>query len=67
MPTDGLIRRHSHLKMARYHQHLQDILDLNHSALEWMMSEFPEIKERDDMRKIIGRYGLSGQQQVRKQ
>ena len=28
------------------------------------MKEFPEIKERDDMRKIVGRYGLSGQQQV---
>ena len=45
-------------------QHLQEILDLNASALEWMMKEFPEIKERDEMRKIIGRYGLSGQQQV---
>ena len=34
------------------------------SALEWMMKEFPDIKERDEMRKIIGRYGLTGQQQV---
>jgi len=34
------------------------------SALEFMMKEFPEVKERDEMRKIIGRYGLSGQQQV---
>jgi len=64
MPTDGLIRRHSHLKIGRYHQHLQDILDLDMSALDWMMKAFPEIKERDDMRKIIGRYGLSGQQQI---
>merc|ERR1712025_836948 len=24
LPTDGMIRRHSHLKIARYHQHLAD-------------------------------------------
>jgi len=29
-----------------------------------MMSKYPEVKEREEMRKIIGRYGLSGQQQV---
>ena len=29
------------------------------------MQQFPDIKEREEMRKIIGRYGLSGQQQVR--
>ena len=34
------------------------------NALDWMMKEFPEIKERENMRKIVGRYGLSGQQQV---
>lgn len=64
IPTDGLIRRHSHLKIGRYHQHLHEILDLNKCALEWMMQKFPEIKEKEEMRKIIGRYGLSGQQQI---
>ena len=34
------------------------------SALKWMMKEYPEIKEIEDMRKIIGRYGLTGAQQV---
>ena len=34
------------------------------SALEFMMKEFPAVKERDEMRKIVGRYGLTGQQQV---
>ena len=37
-------------------------MDMN--ALEWMMKQFPDIKEREEMRKIIGRYGLTGQQQV---
>ncbi|WAQ94961.1 ABCF2-like protein [Mya arenaria] len=64
VPTDGLIRRHSHLKIGRYHQHLHEILDMESTALDWMMLKFPAIKEREEMRKIIGRYGLSGQQQV---
>lgn len=45
-------------------QHLQDILDLDMSALDWMMRAYPDVKEREDMRRIIGRYGLTGQQQV---
>ncbi|KAL5007182.1 hypothetical protein ScPMuIL_015988 [Solemya velum] len=64
VPSDGLIRRNSHLRIGRYHQHLQDILDLDVSAMDWMMKNFPAIKEREEMRRIIGRYGLSGQQQV---
>lgn len=29
-----------------------------------MMKCYPEIKEKEEMRKIIGRYGLTGKQQV---
>jgi ATP-binding cassette subfamily F protein 2 len=64
MPSDGLIRRHSHVKIGRYHQHMHEQLDLNLSALEYMLKCFPEVKEKEDMRKIIGRYGLTGRQQV---
>ncbi|XP_037285917.1 ATP-binding cassette sub-family F member 2 [Rhipicephalus microplus] len=64
VPNDGLIRTHSHLKIARYHQHLSEQLNLNMSALEYMMSSFPEVKEKEEMRKIIGRYGLTGRQQI---
>jgi ATP-binding cassette subfamily F protein 2 len=63
-PTEGLIRRHSHLKMGRYHQHLAETLDMKMSSLEWMQKEYPNIKEIEDMRKIIGRYGLTGAQQT---
>jgi len=45
-------------------QHLQDILDLRMSALDWMLKAYPEVKEREDMRRIVGRYGLTGAQQV---
>lgn len=64
MPTDGLIRRHSHVKIGRYHQHLHEELPLEKSALEFMMASFPDVKEKEEMRKIIGRYGLTGREQV---
>lgn len=63
-PTSGMIRKNSHLRISRYHQHLHELLDLELSPLEYMMKSFPEIKEREEMRKIIGRYGLTGRQQV---
>ena len=59
-----MIRRHSHLKIARYHQHLTDQLDLDLSPLEYMMKEYPQIKEREEMRKIVGRYGITGKNQT---
>ena len=64
VPTDGIIRKHAHLKMGRYHQHLKDHLDLDASALEYMMAAYPEEKEEEQMRKNLGRYGLTGKQQV---
>lgn len=64
IPSDGLIRRHSHLKIGRYHQHLGEQLDLDASALEYMMKCYPEIKEMEEMRKIVGRFGLTGMQQT---
>jgi ATP-binding cassette, subfamily F, member 2 len=59
-----MIRKHPHVKIGRYHQHLQDMLDLNLSAVEFMMRTFPEVKEMEEMRRIIGQYGLTGRQQV---
>ena len=64
VPTDGLIRRHAHLKTGRYHQHLKDHLDLDMSALDYMMKCYPEEKELEQMRRSLGRYGLTGKQQV---
>lgn len=45
-------------------KHLQDILDPEMSALNWMMKSFPDVKEIEEMRRMIGRFGLTGQQQV---
>jgi len=64
VPTSGMIRKNSHLRIGRYHQHLHELLDLDLTPLEYMMKCFPDIKEKEEMRKIIGRYGLTGKQQV---
>nr|QNH67965.1 ATP-binding cassette transporter subfamily F member 2 [Brachionus plicatilis] len=64
LPTDGQIRRNTHLKIGRYHQHLAEELDLNLSAMDYMMKAFPDVKEPEEMRRIIGRYGLTGRQQI---
>lgn len=63
-PTSGMIRKNSHLRIARYHQHLHELLDMDVSPLDYMLKSFPDVKEREEMRKIIGRYGLTGRQQV---
>lgn len=63
-PTTGMIRKNSHLRIARYHQHLHELLDMDMSPLDYMMKMFPAVKEREEMRKTIGRYGLTGRQQT---
>ena len=45
-------------------QHLKDYLDLEQSALKYMMRCYPEEKEEEQMRRSLGRYGLTGKQQV---
>jgi len=64
VPTTGMVRVNSHLKIGRYHQHLHELLDMDLSPLDYMMKQFPDVKEVEEMRRIIGRYGLSGKQQV---
>jgi len=64
IPTEGMVRRHNHLKLGRYHQHLHELLEMDLSPLDYMMKQFPEFKERDEMRKVIGRYGITGKAQT---
>jgi len=39
VPLDGMVRRHNHLRIAQFHQHLAEKLDLDMSALQYMMKE----------------------------
>ncbi|KJE91545.1 ABC transporter [Capsaspora owczarzaki ATCC 30864] len=63
-PTDGMVRTHSHLRMARYHQHLADQLDMTLTPLEFMMKEFPEDVEIQTHRQALGKFGVRGEQQL---
>jgi len=61
--SNGMVRRHNHLKIAWYHQHLQEHLDMNLTPLEFMTQEFPSEIEEEKMRQAIGRFGITGKVQ----
>ncbi|KAK9185876.1 hypothetical protein WN943_026235 [Citrus x changshan-huyou] len=63
VPLDGMVRRHNHLRIAQFHQHLAEKLDMDMSALQYMIKEYPG-NEEEKMRAAIGRFGLTGKAQV---
>ncbi|GKY90796.1 hypothetical protein MPSEU_000052400 [Mayamaea pseudoterrestris] len=65
LPSMGDIRPHGHLKLGRFTQHFVDVLDMTLTPLEFFESYYPE-DSREDLRKYLGRFGVSGQMQVRK-
>ena len=36
-PLDGMVKRHNHLKIGVYHQHLTELLDPELNPLEYMV------------------------------
>jgi ATP-binding cassette subfamily F protein 2 len=62
--------RHSHLRISRYNQHTEDALDLDLNPIQFMMKRYPDRKiggypvEEQGWRAIVGRYGLTGEEQV---
>ncbi|XP_074366637.1 ABC transporter F family member 1-like [Apium graveolens] len=63
VPNEGMVRRHNHLRIAQFHQHLTEKLDMEMSALMFMIREYPG-NEEEKMRAAIGRFGLTGKAQV---
>ena len=64
-PTMGDIRPHGHLKMGRFTQHFIDVLDLNLTPLEFFEQQYPN-DPREEQRKYLGRFGVSGRMQVQR-
>jgi ATP-binding cassette subfamily F protein 2 len=64
-PTLGDIRPHGHLKIGRFTQHFVDVLDLEKTPLEFFESLYPN-DPREEQRKYLGRFGVSGSMQVQK-
>jgi len=64
-PTHGLVRRHIHLKIGRYHQHSTEQLDPKKVVLQFVADYFAnEKKEEEEWRRLIGRYGITGKDQL---
>jgi hypothetical protein len=36
-PVDGMVKRHNHLRIGQYHQHLTELLPMDMSPLEYMV------------------------------
>jgi ATP-binding cassette, subfamily F, member 2 len=65
IPTMGDIRPHGHLKLGRFTQHFVDVLDMELTPLEFFESKYPG-DPREEQRKYLGRFGVSGKMQVQK-
>ncbi|GAY31843.1 hypothetical protein CUMW_272450 [Citrus unshiu] len=50
-------------RIAQFHQHLAEKLDMDMPALQYMIKEYPG-NEEEKMRAAIGRFGLTGKAQV---
>eukprot|EP00879_Flechtneria_rotunda_P008146 GHRR01008533.1.p1 GENE.GHRR01008533.1~~GHRR01008533.1.p1 ORF type:complete len:634 (+),score=201.49 GHRR01008533.1:220-2121(+) len=64
-PLDGMVKRHNHLRIGVYHQHLTELLDPDMNALEYMMKEYKDIP-LEKMRSVVGRFGITGAAQTLK-
>lgn len=63
-PTKGAVRPHSHLRMAKFTQHFEDVLDLEMDALTWIVGLYPkEFGKIEPARTWLGRYGCTCKQQ----
>jgi len=62
-PLDGMVKRHNHLRIGQYHQHLTELLEPDMSPLNYMMREYKGLTE-ERMRSQIGRFGLTGATQT---
>ena len=65
LPTMGDIRPHGHLKLGRFTQHFIDVLDLDQTPLEFFEKMYPA-DPREEQRKYLGRFGVSGSMQVQR-
>ncbi|EFA80031.1 ABC transporter-related protein [Heterostelium album PN500] len=64
-PTKGEVRKHGHLKIARYHQHAAEALDLTMTPLDFIKKSFPQYeKDTEEWRREIGRFGVTGKSQT---
>jgi len=59
VPLAGAVRPHPHLRIAKFSQHFIDVLDLTLSPIDYFMSIWVDLT-REDCRKFLGRFGITG-------
>lgn len=59
LPLIGDVRPHAHLRISKFSQHFIDVLDLNATPLDYFLHLWPDMT-REEGRKFLGRYGISG-------
>jgi ATP-binding cassette, subfamily F, member 2 len=63
--SDGMIQRHGHLRIARYHQHSNEQLALEMNPIDYMRKEFAHLSlEIPEWRQRLGRFGITGKLQT---
>ncbi|OSX72801.1 hypothetical protein BU14_0403s0004 [Porphyra umbilicalis] len=64
-PVEGSVSHRSGLKVAQFHQHSADQLDLEVSPVEYLRSRFPgRHKDIQSWRGEVGQFGVTGDQQL---
>lgn len=68
-PTAGAVRPHSHLRISRFTQHFEDVLDLSKNPIQFFKEDIMPKQGIDQIRSWLGRYGVTGdvQQQTMNQ
>mmetsp|Transcript_28586 Transcript_28586/g.87476 ORF Transcript_28586/g.87476 Transcript_28586/m.87476 type:complete len:702 (+) Transcript_28586:96-2201(+) len=73
-PQEGEVRRNPHLRIGRYNQHSEDVLDLEATPLDFMQARFPDglvtaegkkKMEVQDWRSKLGIFGVTGEAQTK--
>jgi len=65
--TQGDVKKHLHVNIARYNQHSNDQLDPEKTVLDFVRSSFPDKKwEEQEWRTQVGKYGIGGGLQTTK-
>ncbi|GMI51273.1 hypothetical protein TeGR_g2074 [Tetraparma gracilis] len=62
--TKGQVKRHSHLKISRFTQHFEDVLDLEMTPMDFFKLKIMPTATIEQIRTLLARYGCSGDKQT---
>jgi len=63
-PTKGQVKRNSHLKISRFTQHFEDVLDLEMTPLAWFKEKIMPESPIEKCRALLSKYGCTGDMQT---